>query len=134
MAVGSIMLRKDLYSFLSLSNYLGNENPRMKLNCLPPAWVYWQCSPGVTRQMRFPLKHIPMWDSVVDREHSQWNSDFFYGLWKYNPSKNPKKIKRPLSESESEHKTNENLSIHFAWINRRNPNHQTIPIPNSKKQ
>ena len=49
-----------------------------------------------------------MWDSVVGGEHSQWKSDFLYGLWKYNPSKN-QKIKRPLSESESEHEMNENF-------------------------
>ena len=47
-----------------------------------------------------------MWDSVVGGEHSQWNSDFLYGLWKYNPSKNQKK-KRPLTESESEHEMDE---------------------------
>ena len=43
-------------------------------------------------------------------KHSQWNSDFLYGLWKYNPSKN-QKIKGPFSESssESEQKTNENF-------------------------
>ena len=51
-----------------------------------------------------------MWDHVVGGEHSQWNSDFLYGLWKYNPSKD-QKIKRPLSESssESEHETNKNF-------------------------
>ena len=51
-----------------------------------------------------------MWGSVVGGEHSLWNSDFLYGLWKYNPSKN-KKIRRTLSESssESEHEINENF-------------------------
>ena len=55
----------------------------------------------------FP-RHIPMWDSVVGGEYSQWNSDFLYGLWKYNPSKT-KKIKWLLSASESEHETDENF-------------------------
>ena len=47
---------------------------------------------------------------MVRGEDIQWNSEFLYGLWKYNPSKN-QKIKRPLTESssESEHETNENF-------------------------
>ena len=48
--------------------------------------------------------HIPIWDLVVGREHSQWNS--LYGLWKYNPTK---KIKIPLTEMESKHETDENF-------------------------
>ena len=51
-----------------------------------------------------------MWDFMVRGEHSQRNSDFLYGLWKYNPSKN-QNIKKNLleSSSESEHKINESF-------------------------
>ena len=42
-----------------VSNYLGNKNQGTKLNCLPPAWVYWLCSPDVTKQMGFPLGTSP---------------------------------------------------------------------------
>ena len=52
-----------------------------------------------------------MWDCVVGGEHSQWNSDFLYGLWKYNPSKNQKNIKTPLRIRKCEHETDENFYL-----------------------
>ena len=42
---------------LSVSGYviiLGMKTLGQNLNCLPSAWVYWLCSPDVTRQMGFP--------------------------------------------------------------------------------
>ena len=79
----------------------------------------------------FP-RHIPMWDPMVVGEHSQWN--FFYGLRKYNPSKNKKNKKTPLRIPFRKWTQNQwkLLSIHSTWINRRNPSHQIIPIPDSK--
>ena len=74
MTVGLVMLRKDLYSFLSLGNYLGNENPGTKFNCLPSAWVYWLCSPNVTRRMGFPLGTSLCGAPWGGGEHNQWNS------------------------------------------------------------
>ena len=59
MVVGSIMLRKDLYTLLFLGEFLSwDENPGIKLICLPSAWVHWICSPDVTRQMGFLLAHL----------------------------------------------------------------------------
>ena len=66
----SISLQKTYTHFCSwVSNYLGNENPGTKLNCLPPTWVYWLCSPDVTRRMGFSLGTSP----CRTLEHSQWN-------------------------------------------------------------
>ena len=51
-----------------------------------------------------------MWDFMVGGAHSQWDSVFLYGLWKYNPSKNQKNKKTLLeSPSESEDETHENF-------------------------
>ena len=89
-----------------VSNYLGNENPGTKLNCLPSAWVYWLCSPDVTRRMGFPVRHIPHvgtpWcvGSIVNETQTLFMA--------YENITQPKKIKRPLTESESEHETDEN--------------------------
>ena len=65
MAVGSIMLTKDLYSHVA---GMGVINLGMKTR-QNQAWVYWLFSPDATRWMGVPPRHIC-------GEHSQWNSNF----------------------------------------------------------
>ena len=86
-----------------MSNYLGNKNPATKLNCLPPAWVYWLCNLDVTWRMGFPPRHIPMWDSVINETQT-----FFMAYENITQAKT-KKMERPLTESESEHETDKNF-------------------------
>ena len=105
-----------------MSNYLGSENPGTKLNCLPSAWVYW---PDVTRWTGFPLVTSPC-GTVVGGEHSQWNSDFLYGLRKYNPSKNKKNKDPRILFRKWTQNFWKLLSIHYTWINKINRYHQTL--------
>ena len=90
------------------SNYLGNENSGTKLNCLPPAWIYWLCSPDVTWRMGLPLGTSPCgspwWMGSIVKE----TQTFFMAYENITQAKT-KRMKRPLTESESKHETDENF-------------------------
>ena len=113
--VNHVEKRSILLSLPGWVIILGMKTPGTKLNFLPLAWVYWLCSPDVTR---FSPRHIPMWDSMVGGEHSQWNSNFLCGLWKYNPSKNQKnkKIQNPLQKVNMKLMKNSINSLYFESI------------------
>ena len=112
------------------SNYLGNENPGTKSNCPPSAWVYWLCSPNVTLQMGFPLTispcAAPWWGGTMVNE-----TQTFFMVHENISQAKTKKIKTPLRILFRKWTRNwwKLLSIDCTWINRRNPNHQAIPIP-----
>ena len=67
-------------------------------NCLPPAWVYWLCSPDVTRQMGFSLGispyRAPWWVGSIVNE----TQTFFMAYENINQAKNKDPFQNPLQK------------------------------------